>query len=271
MRIRQKVQGKLKKYLLLIIALFWIIIPYFAGIADTVTSEQLQEINQQWEGSIHALNQINCSSCHLAEETKAFIAKPNHESCQTCHEVQVNTFLLGKHGIRLNEEMSPLQPKMASIPMKADASDKIMNCNTCHDVHSVNTYTASVDACLTCHNDSHSLNYVKSKHSQLFAAEGQLPRPSVESATCATCHLPRQHQPDTNSIFVNHNNTYNLLPRDRMVADVCMNCHGMEYSYNSIFDDELVTENFSHPPTIKLETLDLVRQFEKQRLSKDQP
>ena len=230
-----------------------------------MSQEQLAEINQLWRGSAHALAEVNCSSCHQEAETQQLVVKPSYESCLSCHETEVETFLIGKHGIRLAEGMSPLNPSMAQIPMKASALDKQMTCNTCHDAHSVNTYQAAVDSCLGCHNDSHSLNYQNSKHSQLFVAEGKLPRPSAESVTCAACHLPRQHQEIGNSVFVNHNNTYNLLPRDRMVADVCMHCHGMEYSYNSIFDDALVEANFDRPPNQDLETLQMVRKFEQKR------
>ncbi|NER23164.1 MAG: hypothetical protein F6J96_21180 [Symploca sp. SIO1C2] len=243
---------------------FYVISPFTPNaIADSVSQEQLAEIEQLWQGSTHALADVNCSSCHQNEESKALIVQPTQESCVSCHEVEVETFLWGKHGIRLNEKLSPLTPAMASIPMKESALEKQMNCNTCHDVHSVNTVVAAVDSCLTCHNDPHSLNYEKSQHSKLFLAEGKLPRPSVESVTCATCHLPRQE--GENKVFVNHNNTYTLLPRDRMVKEVCMNCHGMEYSYNSIFDDELVETNFDRLPKLHLETIELVRQFEKRR------
>lgn len=152
--------------------------------------------------------------------------------------------------------------------MNSESRDRTVNCNTCHNVHTVNTHTAAVDACLTCHADSHSLNYKNSKHGQLWAAEGTLPRPSTQSTTCATCHLPRQNigSKKRPTIVVNHNNTYTLLPRDRMVKDVCMNCHGMEYAYNSIFDDELVTSNFARPPSDQdLPTLEMVRALENKR------
>ncbi|MEB3342073.1 hypothetical protein [Okeania sp.] len=234
--------------------------------ASSISQPQLEDINQLWRGSAHALADINCSSCHLEEKTKKLISQPTYESCQSCHESEVETFLFGKHGIRLGEGLSPLTPKMASLPMKESALGRQMNCNTCHDVHSVNTYQAAVDSCLTCHNDTHSLSYQDSKHGQQFLAAGRLPRPSEESVTCASCHLPRQHQEIGKKVFVNHNNTYNLLPRDRMVADVCMNCHGMEYSYNSIFDNELVEGNFNRQPNQDLETLKLIREFEKKRL-----
>ena len=254
-----------KCFILIIVITFYFCFSVPQALATKITPEQIQKINQEWANSVHGLNDINCSSCHLNEETKDFVAKPNHESCRSCHESQVETFLLGKHGIRLNEGLSALTPKMAALPMNNSAFDQQMNCNTCHDAHSVNTFTAASDSCLTCHNDSHSLNYKKSKHFELVASEGILPRPSSDSVTCATCHLPREKHGET--IYVNHNNTYNLLPRDRMVKDVCINCHGMEYAYNSIFDDELVTENFARPPTLKLETFDLIRAFEKKRSS----
>lgn len=234
--------------------------------SQSVNRDRLDEIDRQWRGSAHAFTEVNCSSCHQDAKTKELVTHPTQESCRSCHEFAVETFLLGKHGIRTAEGLSPLTPAMAHLPMKDSAVGKSMNCNTCHDVHSVETVRASTDSCLTCHNDTHSLNYVDSKHAQLFAAEGKLARPSAGSVTCATCHLP--HQDLGGTVRVNHNNTYTLLPRDRMVKEVCMNCHSVEYSYNSIFDDELVEENFARPPTLKMETFDLIRALEEQRSGK---
>ncbi|MBE9029782.1 cytochrome c3 family protein [filamentous cyanobacterium LEGE 11480] len=236
--------------------------------ALAVSQDQLETINQQWKGSAHALNDVNCASCHKDKKTKALVNNLGPESCKSCHEGEVDTFLLGKHGIRLLEKQSPLTPDRARIPMQADAHSKSMNCNACHNVHSVKTVPAAVDSCLTCHSDQHSLNYEKSKHAQLFQAKAaRLPRPDQASVTCATCHLPRSlmDEDDEDSVFVNHNNTYTLLPRDRMVRDVCMNCHGMEYSYNNIFDDENVEANFDHASTQDLKTLEMMRTAEKVR------
>jgi len=233
-------------------------------LAGSISQQKLNNINQLWQGSAHAMADVNCSSCHQTEENQQLVVQPNHESCRSCHEKVVETFLLGKHGVRLGEGLSPLQPKMARLPMKEDASHKQMTCNTCHDVHSVNTVTAAVEACLSCHDDQHSRNYFKSKHGQMWQAQTELARPNQESVTCATCHLPRQTT-ESKEVFVNHNNTYTLLPRDRPVKEVCMNCHGMEYSYNSIFDDALVNDNFARPPTLNLKTLELIRALVKQR------
>ncbi len=240
------------------------------ALADGVTEAELSEMTELWKGSAHALSEINCSSCHQDSETEAFVQKPNYESCQSCHEFETDTFLLGKHGIRLNEGQSPLTPAKARLAMKPEAHSKQMNCNACHNVHSVNTYEASVDSCLTCHNDQHSLNYETSKHAELFVAEGVLPRPSSASVTCATCHLPRETHQETSGgdVLVNHNNTYTLKPRDRMVSEVCMNCHGMEYAYNSIFDNELVESNFAQPPKLHLKSFDMVRVLRDKREGK---
>ena len=259
-----------KKYRLTVLffCLFFVLSWVFPGVAlaDNISKAQLQEIEQQWQTSAHALADVNCSSCHQSEETKKFVAKPTEESCQSCHEKSVETFLWGKHGIRTLEGLSPLTPAMAHLPMKDGVADMQMNCNTCHNVHTVDTYQASVDSCLTCHSDRHSLNYKNSPHAQIFREIGALPRPDKNSVTCATCHLPRAKSGD--SILVNHNNTYTLKPRDRMVKEVCMNCHGVEHAYNSIFDDELVEANFARPPNHKLPTFQLVRDLEKKRSSK---
>ena len=234
--------------------------------AMAVTEQELDDITAQWQGSVHALNDVNCASCHQGQETKEFVSSPNHESCQSCHEASVDTFLLSKHGIRQLEGKSPLTPAMANLPMHSDVLSKQMNCNACHSVHSANTVEASVDACLTCHNDTHSRNYQNSRHAELFAASRELPRPGPGAVSCATCHLPRViDEFDDTLVRVNHNNTYNLKPQDRMVGDVCMNCHGVEYSYNSIFDLELVEANFDRPPTLEMQTFDLMEAAEARR------
>lgn len=245
----------------------WIILLLWCCLAHptlAVDQVQLQNINKNWQQSAHALADVNCSSCHQSKSTKAVIHRPTQESCRSCHEVAVETFLLGKHGIRLLEGQTALTPALAHLPMQAAAHNKQMNCNACHDVHSVKTLPASVDSCLTCHKDTHSLNYKNSKHAQLLRDEEALPRPSTVSTTCATCHLPRQTT-ESGTVVVNHNNTFTLLPRDRMVKEVCMNCHGMEFAFNSIFDDDLVESNFARPPTLSIDTLKMMRALETQR------
>lgn len=259
---------------LLLFSMGWVASALASSHGGPIDQVLIDQTTQLWQGSAHSLNDINCSSCHRDSDTQEFVSHPTGETCRSCHEQAVDTFLLGKHGIRLQEGQSPLTPAMARLPMKAEARDQLMTCNSCHDVHSINTVQAATDACLSCHNDTHSLNYENSRHAELFNADRQLPRPSENSVSCSTCHLPRHESTgvtvdDRPISLVNHNNTYTLLPRDRMVQEVCMNCHGVEYSYNSIFDDELVEANFDRPPTQKMETFDLMRAFEARRLVED--
>jgi hypothetical protein len=230
---------------------------------EPVVDPAWEQIVLEWQDSAHAQAEVNCSSCHQHEETQSLVPHPGGESCQSCHEQEMDTFLLGKHGIRLLEGQSPLTPAMARLPMKESAHSLELSCQSCHQPHSVNTVTAAVDSCLGCHNDTHSLNYWDSPHGIQFAKEVDqgLPRPSGNAVSCATCHLPRYEEGrgEQVEVFVNHNNTYTLKPRDRMVKDVCMHCHGMEFSYNSIFSDELIDNNFSHAPEQELETLAMAR------------
>ena len=239
---------------ILLLSLAW------PGAASALTVDEATEL---WTGSTHALQGVNCSSCHQVEESGAFLAHPDQESCRQCHEFSTETFLLGKHGIRTLEGQSPLTPEMALLPMNPSAHGMEMNCNVCHDVHAQDMRTAAVDACLTCHSDDHSLNYANSKHAGLLMGNENLPRPGGGEVTCATCHLPRQKV--NGEVRVNHNNTYTLKPGDRMVSDVCMTCHGMEFAYNAVFDDELVTENFARLPDHDHESLDMVRALRDRR------
>ena len=180
--------------LLLIVVLWLALMAASAAPAIALTEQELTTINQQWETSAHALNDVNCQSCHQNEDVNegAFVANPTYESCQSCHEAPVETFLLGKHGIRLLEGESALSPKVARIPMKHDAFTQQMNCNACHNVHTVNTLQASVDSCLTCHNDNHSLNYKNSKHGKAVFAGNRLKSrtPSPQRRNGDLRHLP---------------------------------------------------------------------------------
>lgn len=256
------------KYVLCLLAIV-LSASWIAPVAAEVTPAEVEQATALWQSSAHALSEVNCSSCHRDDATKAFVAQPTYESCQSCHEQATDTFLLGKHGVRLLEGESPLKPAMARLPMHPEAADVAMTCSTCHDAHSVDTVTAAVDSCLTCHADTHSRNYRNSAHAGLFAESRDQPRPSASAVSCATCHLPR-HEGSDGVTLVNHNNTYTLLPRDRMVGEVCANCHGVEYSFNSIFDDDLVEANFDRPPTLSLRTFDLVRALEQRRAAQQE-
>jgi predicted CXXCH cytochrome family protein len=215
------------------------------------------EIFQRWRVSLHAQRDVNCSECH--GQDASFHSFPEDSACTRCHTFETQSFHRGKHGARVAVKLSPLTPKDARRPMKQAAAKSAITCSTCHEPHSVDTRRAAVEACLGCHDDRHSKNFQGSKHEVLFSAETEA-RPSQAAVTCATCHMPRLRfgNEKTGRVVVNHNNSWTLQPRDRMIKEVCLGCHTLELALNSMFDEELIQNNFKGLPKRKHETLTMV-------------
>ena len=60
--------------------------------------------------------------------------------------------------------------------------------------------------------------------------------------------MPREERAG-GEVVVNHNQSSNLKPNDKMLAAVCMNCHGMQFAMDSLADEELIEMNFSRRPS----------------------
>ena len=123
----------------------------------------------EWERTTHAQTGINCQDCHM--QNGVWKNELTHEACRTCHSSEVDGFLGGRHGMRLAQALSPMTPSIARLPMKSDAHDKNLTCVSCHNAHRFDRQYAAVDACLSCHNDIHSLAYTESPHFALWEAE----------------------------------------------------------------------------------------------------
>jgi formate-dependent nitrite reductase cytochrome c552 subunit len=153
--------------------------------------------------------------------------------------------------------------------MKPDAAHHELSCTSCHSDHAFDTRHAAVDACLSCHDDDHSLAYINSSHFKLWQAELNGTAPANSGVSCATCHLPREsHGSGENaSIRVQHNQNANLRPNEKMIRSVCMNCHGLAFSLDALADVALVKTNFIGRPANHVESIDLAlrRQMEIQR------
>ncbi|MEM9238139.1 MAG: cytochrome c3 family protein, partial [Verrucomicrobiota bacterium] len=81
------------------------------------------ETVRRWAESAHAMAGINCSSCH--DSGSSWIDVPEWDSCNSCHGFESESFLKGKHGMRLaHKSLSPMTPAMARQPMKADAAHR---------------------------------------------------------------------------------------------------------------------------------------------------
>lgn len=215
-------------------------------------------IYQEWEADIHAAAGVNCMDCHSVVRGGGWVAKPGHTVCKQCHETQTEGFLSGRHGMRLAQELSPMQPAMARLPFKEAALHKTLDCNACHAAHNYDTHTAAVSACLSCHDDQHSVEYTKSPHYTLWF-DARTSGSIEEGVSCATCHMPRVEIKVNGEkiIAVQHNQNDNLRPNEKMIRTVCLHCHGLEFSIDALADPSLITNNFQSEPSVHIESIDM--------------
>lgn len=227
-----------------------------------------------WATTAHAAAGVNCSACH-ENAAGEWRDRPGYDSCGTCHVNERATFLLGRHGMRLDAEalgvaLPPMRPGDARLPMKDPPLADRVDCGSCHAPHRFDTEFAAVDACLGCHDDEHSRAYVGSPHSLIPRAANHERESPV---TCATCHMPRVEQSyDWGAyvhVLVQHNQSDNLRPNEKMVRDVCMSCHGLEFTLSALADPELVRSNFRGSPRATVQSIALAeerrREIERQR------
>ncbi len=225
-------------------------------------------IGEDWLASQHANAGVGCAACHVNGDEGAWNEKPDHTSCSGCHAGEVQGFLGGKHGMRLDVErlgmvLGPMQPGLARQPMHAEAAGLEVGCQSCHAAHLYDTSSASVDSCLGCHADEHSLNYRDSEHFALFRQEQAGELPPGSGVSCASCHMPRVEKDYFWGTFVHnevqHNQSENLAPNEKMIRPVCLECHGLGFAIDALADPSLIRNNFSSTPTIHVESIDLAR------------
>ncbi len=250
------------------------------------------QIIHDWQTTAHAMAGVNCSGCHAVSlpavssgesdtstREQVSIATEStwsdtvsHQVCATCHGVQVEGFLKGRHGMRLGSKMAAMKPGEARLDMHAGAAHESLDCSACHSGHRFDTQFAAVDACIKCHADAHSLAYKNSSHFELFQAERSGEAKPGTGVSCATCHLPRLEDEDDN-VFVQHNQNNNLRPNEKMLREVCMDCHGMQFSMNALADTRLIDQCFADTPGVYVESIDMAKAWfdlkEQQRLERN--
>jgi hypothetical protein len=226
---------------------------------------------RDWAASAHAQAGVNCSACHVSNDsnTWSIAATDSQKSCGKCHAAEVVGFQSGRHGMRLSRNLPPLTPAEARLPMKKTAAHRKLNCLSCHSDHSFDTKTAAVDACVGCHNDSHTLAYKQSSHYALWQAELRGDAPVGSGVSCATCHLPRDEN-EEGDYFVEHNQNMNLRPNEKMVRNVCNHCHGVAFSLDALADPELIKRCFQGRPNKHIESVDMAKKWFEAKSKKNQ-
>jgi hypothetical protein len=223
-----------------------------------------QDAVGDWLATAHARSGVNCSGCHRSEPqgARTWVRRPDHKVCATCHEPEAKGFLAGKHGMRLAEGLSPMTPARARRPMHARARGAELGCTSCHGAHRFDTKRAAVEACVGCHRDRHTAAYERSPHYALWKKELAGEAPAGSGVSCAGCHLPRSDYQvpglDAKRVLVQHNQSDNLRPSEKMIRPVCMSCHGYGYAVDALADTALVAGNFSGNPAVHVKSVDMV-------------
>jgi predicted CXXCH cytochrome family protein len=208
------------------------------------------------EATVHSRAGVNCSDCH-----GNWNAAPGFDVCGKCHDRELGGFQTGRHGMRTKLGLSPLAVADAVLPMQAAAHGRVLDCSSCHGAHEFDRLSAASEACRGCHADEHTRNYGASPHGRLWQQELSGELDPGQGVSCATCHLPRLVSPDQGQgAFVEHNQNANLRPSEKMVRDVCLRCHGLGFTLNSLADADLVRSNFTGRPKVDVTSLALVAQ-----------
>ncbi len=246
----------------------------------------------EWAASLHAKTGVNCIHCHLSPESdanalnveqvsSAWLQKPGMDSCNGCHQKEVETFVEGQHGMRFHpelpgprqqnqslwsyyanqffpdESLEPMTVKEARLEMRDDAHHlETGNCSTCHKPHLPDMQTAAVDACVTCHNDDHSRNYFESSHFKLWQNEVTGDGQPGSGVSCADCHMPKLEARTDTGFYTTHNQNSYLKPNEKMIRPVCQSCHGLGFAIDSLADKDLVRDNFTRSPEVHVESID---------------
>ena len=143
--------------------------------------------------------------------------------------------------------------------MHEDAAHKRLNCSSCHQPHRYDTSFAAVEACISCHKDEHTNIYKNSVHFELWKKEQAGESEPGTGVSCATCHMPRVA--DGNDMHVQHNQNYNLRPNEKMIRSVCMSCHGLEFSLNSLADSLLIERCFQGQPSVEIDSAQMAKRW----------
>lgn len=228
--------------------------------ADTVVEDA--ELMKEWAHSSHAKSGVNCKACHTTEDDPTFKKKVSPHNCKACHKQAVKGFLDSKHGMRIKEGLSPMQVAHARLDMHESAGHRELSCTSCHSDHTFSRQDVAVDACMQCHNDVHTNNYKNSKHFELHTMAKQGLIDKDEGVSCATCHMPKKKR--AGKKYTEHNQNMNLRPVEKMARSVCMDCHGLSFTLDSLADNELVKKNFTGKPSVHIEGIDLAVERDKQ-------
>lgn len=217
---------------------------------------------KDWASTLHAEMGVNCAACHtlaLANGQRgAWTDAVTFEHCKSCHDSEVDAFLGSRHGMRLHEGLAPMRVADAWLPMREDAAEQRVTCNSCHGAHQFDRDRAAVESCVGCHDDQHSRAYLKSKHYALWQHEVEGGAAGT-GVSCATCHLPREADFPGGVARVRHNQNDFLRPNEKMLETVCVRCHSAQMAFDALADPSMIAAGVNGAATVHTASLEMVR------------
>lgn len=197
--------------------------------------------------------ELQCNKCHIDDTDKQ--VKPSVQACSKCHDSEVSEFKISRHGMRYAAKMGPIKKTIIRSEMNLPSDMFLHDCNLCHKEHEVSKPLV----CLDCHNDQHSKNYENSPHGGLHKKYLNGKIDENRDVTCITCHMYRLEQSygqENNALVLTHNVNYNLRPNEKMIRPVCINCHSLQFAFDSLSDYSVILSNFSISPSKKVKTIE---------------
>ncbi|WP_323773904.1 cytochrome c3 family protein [Alcanivorax sp.] len=232
----------------------------WSNINDKDQEDRFRETHPTHSNTPHQRAEVHCISCHRQSNDNDMSV--SIETCSSCHQPQTSAFKSGKHGMRISVGLEPLTPQMARLPMNKQAVNAHVTCNSCHKAHAYNRDQAGMEVCLDCHADEHSRSFKSSEHGRLWKkyTEGKLSR--ERAVNCASCHMPAlaQNPGSSNKIFaIEHNQSRMVRPSSKMIKPVCMQCHTLAFSLNSLSDSTMIPDNFGHAPSGNSRSIEMIQ------------
>lgn len=188
--------------------------------------------------------ELICSDCHTSEAPDRNISE---DTCINCHNRQYEEFTKSKHGIRNSMKLPPISSELIRHDIISESENFQHGCYSCHSEHKPDDRLS----CLNCHEDQHSLSYENSPHSALMVTSDN--EGSFNRVDCVTCHMMSNNNDERN---ITHNVDKTLNPNIKMVPSVCLQCHTLQFSIDSLADRNLIRNNFNRSPVGRVQTID---------------
>lgn len=192
-------------------------------------------VTSRYEISRHSGGEATCGSCHKSENGSVELA-PKVTVCLPCHKTETKTFLNGAHGAAERSHNTGA--------FFGHETGERVTCGSCHDSHSLRLEDARIKACEKCHDSAHSKSYRGSGHYR-YLSDPTFASKKLTGVDCAGCHMPRLHETGG---ATDHNESLSVSTKERMARTVCVQCHGLYFSLSSLYNDIIVTSNFTYSP-----------------------